>query len=78
MVGLAIVAGFGGMLRLRDLGIASFAESRRWASTRAWGRKVMAEMAALARGNEGDGILDARVGRKVIVWMAGEARGDLR
>lgn len=66
------------MLRLRDLGIASFAESCGWASTRAWGRKVMAVMAASARGNEGDGILDARVGRKVIAWMAGEARGDLR
>jgi hypothetical protein len=50
MVGLARVAVFRGMLRLRDLGIASFVESRGWASTRAWGRKVMAQMAALAHG----------------------------
>jgi hypothetical protein len=29
-------------------------------------------------GNKGDGSLNARVGRKVIAWMAPEARGDLR
>jgi hypothetical protein len=29
-------------------------------------------------GNEGDGSLDAHVGRKVIAWMATEASGDLR
>jgi hypothetical protein len=29
-------------------------------------------------GNEDDGSIGAHVGRKVIAWMAAEARGDLR